>query len=160
MGDEIMFDIKELKFLRKLLTDTKPQDEMVLSLIDKIDNLLKITSSYKECLWSFYWDCGRQGEVEGLFKATKEEVKNAIGKRAYFGEILGKHSEIYGTIEADEIKLVSDNPIEVMNDVESGYNPLEYIQYYCPECGDNCYVDDYDMENGMCKYCSERIMSE
>ena len=122
-----MFEIKELEFLRKVLKDTESQDETTLCLIDKIDGIIKSASEYKECLWSFYWDCGRQGEVEGLFKATKEEVKNAIGKDVYFGEILGKHSEVYGTIEEGEIELVSDNPIEVMNATESGYNPLEYL---------------------------------
>lgn len=123
-----MFEIKELEFMCKVLKDTESQDEMTLSLIDKIDNVVKSASECKECLWSFYWDCGRQGEVEGLFKATKEEVENAIGKEVYFGEILGKHSEVYGTLEESEIELVSDNPIEVMNATESGYNPLEYLE--------------------------------
>lgn len=123
-----MFEIKELEFMCKVLKDTESQDEMTLSLIDKIDNVVKSASECKECLWSFYWDCGRQGEVEGLFKATKEEVENAIGKEVYFGEILGKHSEVYGTLEESEIELVSDNPIDVMNATESGYNPLEYLE--------------------------------
>ena len=123
-----MFEINELEFMCKVLKDTESQDEMTLSLIDKIDNVVKSASECKECLWSFYWDCGRQGEVEGLFKATKEEVENAIGKEVYFGEILGKHSEVYGTLEEGEIELVSDNPIEVMNATESGYNPLEYLE--------------------------------
>ena len=81
-----------------------------------------------ECLWRFYWDCGRQGEVEGVFKAKKEEVDNAIGKDVYFGEILGKHSEVYGTIEEGEITLESDDPLVVKNAVESGYNPLDYLE--------------------------------
>ena len=123
-----MFEINELEFLKNVLKNTEAQYEMTLSLIDKIDNVVKYASECKECLWSFYWDCGRQGEVEGLFKATKEEVENAIGKEVYFGEILGKYSEIYGTIEEGEIELVSDNPIEVMNATESGYNPLEYLE--------------------------------
>lgn len=75
-----MFEIKELEFLREVLKSTESQDEMTLSLIDKIDNVVKSANECKECLWSFYWDCGRQGEVEGLFKATREEVENAIGK--------------------------------------------------------------------------------
>lgn len=122
-----MFEIKELEFLKKVLKDTESQDETTLCLIDKISNIIKSASECKECLWSFYWDCGRQGEVEGLFKATKEEVEKAIGKEVYFGEILGKHSEIYGTIEEGEIALVSDNPIEVINAALSGYNPLEFL---------------------------------
>ena len=86
-------------------------------------------------LYSFYWDCGRMGSVEGLFLATEKEVKGAIGKEVYFGEILGKYSEIYGTLEADEITLVSDDQekVEWLSSLFeyaciSGYNPLEYIQ--------------------------------
>lgn len=122
-----MFEIKELEFLRQVLEDVKYQDELTLSLIDKINNIIKSASECRECLWSFYWDCGRQGDVEGLFKATREEVKNAIGKDVYFGEILGKHSDVYGVLEDCDLELVSDNPIEVINAVESGYNPLEYL---------------------------------
>lgn len=84
-------------------------------------------------LWRFYWDCHRQGSVEGLFVATEKEVNDAIGKDVYFGEILGKHSDIYGTIEDGDI-----TKIEVDSDVVnkliphlgvtwSGYNPLSYI---------------------------------
>ena len=85
-------------------------------------------------LYSFYWDCGRQGEVEGRFLATKEEVNNAIGKEIYFGEILGKHSEIYGKLEKNEIKIITDNQdfLKMAEDLEinlsSGFNPLSYIQ--------------------------------
>lgn len=122
-----MFEIKELEFLRKVLKDIELQDEATLSLIKKIDNVIKSANECQECFWHFYWDCGRQGDVEGYFKATKEEVENAIGKEVNFGEILGKHSEIYGTIEEGEIELISDNPIEVMNEIECGYNPLEYL---------------------------------
>ena len=151
-----MFEIKELEFLREVLKSTESQDEMTLSLIDKIDDVVRSASECKECLWSFYWDCGRQGDVEGLFKATREEVENAIGKEVYFGEILGKHSEVCGTLEEGEIKLVSDNPIEVMNATESGYNPLEYLNYECEECGD-CYgADEFDIEKGLCCYCARK----
>ncbi len=87
-----------------------------------------IVEGETECLWRFYWNCGRQGEIEGIFKATKEEVDNAIGKDVYFGEILGKHSEVYGTIEEGEITLESDDPLVVKNAVESGYNPLDYLE--------------------------------
>lgn len=150
-----MFEINELEFLKNVLKDTESQDEMTLSLIDKIDNVVKFASECKECLWSFYWDCGRQGEVTGLFKATKEEVKNAIGKEVRFGEILGKHSEVEGTLEDGEITLVSDNPIEVMSATESGYNPLHYLRYYCENCECSYRADEYDFENNMCYYCVE-----
>lgn len=114
-----------------------------------------ITNGTNECLWRFYWDCGRQGEVEGIFKATKEEVDAAIGKEVYFGEILGKHSEVYGEIEEGEITLESDDPLTVMNAIESGYNPLNYLRYECPVCGDTYTTEEWDFENNMCCYCAE-----
>ena len=123
-----MFNVGELEFIKKVLDQSESQDETTLSLIDKISTVLKIASNTNECLWKFYWDCGRQGDVEGVFKATKEEVENAIGKEVYFGEILGKHSEVYGTLEDGECELISDDPIYVMNAVGSGYNPLNYIR--------------------------------
>lgn len=122
-----MFKLQELEFLKQTLIDTESQDDMTLSLIDKIDSIITLASECKECLWEFYWDCGRQGSVEGVFKATKEEIKRAIGRDVYFGEILGKHSEVYGVLEEGDLELLSDNPVEVMNAIESGYNPLEYM---------------------------------
>jgi hypothetical protein len=31
-------------------------------------------------LWSFYWDCGRSGSLEGLFVATEKEIEEATGQ--------------------------------------------------------------------------------
>jgi hypothetical protein len=84
-------------------------------------------------LWRFYWDCGRQGEVDGLFVATESEIKEAIGKQVYFGEILGKHSEVYGTLDEGDVEKVNISPSavdevsQVLGDNWSGYNPLQYI---------------------------------
>ena len=83
-------------------------------------------------LWNFHWDCGRQGDLEGLFVATEDEVKQLIGQRVYFGEVLGKHSEIYGTIEEGEITKVDIDSETVekvskhLGSVWSGFNPLNY----------------------------------
>lgn len=84
-------------------------------------------------LYSFYVDCGRQGSLDGLFIATQEEVDKAIGKEMYFGEVLGKHSDVQGTLEAHEITLVSTDQdkvqwlLELLGTNVSGFNPLEYI---------------------------------
>ena len=84
-------------------------------------------------LYSFYWDCGRSGEVNGLFIAEPNAVENAIGKEVYFGEILGKHSDVYGTIEKVDIELISDDQekvnwlLDLLGKNVSGYNPLNYI---------------------------------
>lgn len=123
-----MFNIKELEFIKSVLAESESQDEMTLLITEKIEDYLKTATESKECLWKFFWDCGRQGEVEGVFKATKEEVANAIGKEVYFGEILGRHSEVYGTLEEGECEIISDNPLYVLNAIESGYNPLDYIE--------------------------------
>lgn len=114
-----------------------------------------INNEDKLCLWKFYWDCGRQGEVQGIFKATKQEIEDAIGRYVYFGEILGKHSEVSGTIEEGEITLISDDPIVVEDSVVSGYNPLDYLQYQCPICGYMVDVSEWDFENGICDYCAK-----
>jgi hypothetical protein len=105
-------------------------------------------------LYNFYWDCGRMGSLDGLFVATPEEVAASIGREAYFGEVLGKHSEISGTVLKDHITLVSDDQhkvewlVEVTggNPTINGFNPLEYIEEdyiedeyedYLPEDDDN-----------------------
>lgn len=85
-------------------------------------------------LWKFRWDCGRQGNVDGLFIATEDEIKNSFGKEVYFGEILGKHSEIYGTLDACDLEKVNVEPevieklIPYLGYNWSGYNPLNYIE--------------------------------
>lgn len=95
-------------------------------------------------LYKFRWDCRRQGHVEGLFVADTEDVAEAIGHEVYFGEILGKHSEVYGILEDADLKVISDdqNLIKALIDAcdgeytISGYNPVN--QYMCDK--DN--IDD------------------
>lgn len=90
----------------------------------------------KEKLYKFGWDCGRQGNVEGVFIATDESIQSAIGKRVSFGEILGKHSDIRGVLDAEDLVVLSDAPdvISIMKKVFgsertiSGYNPLYYLE--------------------------------
>ena len=86
-------------------------------------------------LAKFYWDCGRGGDIDGIFIADKEAVEAAYGKHIYLGEVLGKHSEVYGDIDQGDIEIVSEDPVvvEVLlrlfeDGTISGFNPLEYIQ--------------------------------
>lgn len=112
-------------------------------------------------LWKFYWNCRRQGSVEGLFVATEEEVKNAVGEYVYFGEILGKHSEIYGTIEEGEIEKVDvdsdavEKVTKFLGDSWSGYNPLDYIREMCVRCEDHYErFELHEINNEkVCHYC-------
>lgn len=77
-------------------------------------------------------DCGRMGELEGTFTATHQQIEKLTEGifEVYFGEVLGKYSEVCGKIEPNEIELLSSNPevVEVFNKYNfgSGYNPFEY----------------------------------
>lgn len=86
-------------------------------------------------LAKFYWDCGRSGVIDGLFIAEKSKIESAYGKYVYLGEVLGKHSEIYGGLDEGDITIISEDPvvIETLSNLFedgtiSGFNPLEYIQ--------------------------------
>jgi hypothetical protein len=87
----------------------------------------------RKVLWNFELDCGRMGSISGRFLATEEDVKAAIGQELYFGEVLGKHSDISATLEEGHITLVTDNPEFLFQandlgiDLESGFNPLQYL---------------------------------
>lgn len=79
-------------------------------------------------LFKMNFDCGRMGSLQGVFVATQEQIECLIRKeiQVYFGEVLGKHSEILGPIEKGDITMISDNPDVVNAGVDSGYDPFEY----------------------------------
>ena len=81
-------------------------------------------------LWKFQWDM-RGGNVAGLFVATDEQIDAHLDKPVSFGEVLGKHSDVYGTLERKDLTEVSSDPqfIEQFERVvgEFGYNPLTYM---------------------------------
>lgn len=123
-----MLTVKKLKLIKELIEYSDMSGTDGIDELEKtIDNEIKKAEKENRYLWSFYWDCGRMGSVEGVFKATKETVENAIGKTVYFGEILGKCSEIEGELEKGDIELVSTDPVYVSSATVSGYNPLDYI---------------------------------
>jgi len=79
-------------------------------------------------------DYGRSGSLYGIFVADTERVKKVVEEKTsvYFGEVLGKHSEVEVTFNdpADFI-LVSDDPavVEVFekHEMATGYDPFDYI---------------------------------
>ena len=86
-------------------------------------------------LAKFYWNCGRSGDIDGLFIAEKSKIEAAYGKCVYLGEVLGKHSEVYGDLDQGDITIVSEDPvvIEILSRLFedgtiSGFNPLDYIE--------------------------------
>ena len=85
-----------------------------------------------KAVYSMAIDCGRMGYVEGTFISSEEEIEKASGKRVYFGEILGKHSEVYfDDFDELEVSIETDDPaaVKIFEDynLTSGYNPLGYI---------------------------------
>jgi hypothetical protein len=75
------------------------------------------------------------GSLDGLFIATQKEVDEVIGKEVYFGEVLGKHSEIYGTLEAKDLEVIDIDETAINKLVAalgaktlSGYNPIDYYE--------------------------------
>lgn len=83
---------------------------------------------------SFYVDCGRQGDVEGLFVCDKAALEASYGKEVYFGEILGKHSEVIIELDESCFEIKSDDQefiakfVEIIGDgTVSGYNPFDYM---------------------------------
>lgn len=86
-----------------------------------------------KAVYKLHYDCGRMGELTGLFIAQKEDVDKLIesGEEVYFGEVLGKHSEVCGPIEENDVTLISaeENVIKLIEEhgLENGFNPFDYI---------------------------------
>ncbi len=83
-------------------------------------------------IFRFYVDCGRNGEIEGVFTADQTEVDQIMGETIFLDEVLGKHSHVEVEI-TDEITVISDDEDFVSKFEEimgsgsiSGINPLSY----------------------------------
>ena len=86
-------------------------------------------------LVSFYVDCGRSGDLHGLFVCEKEELDGAYGKVAHFGEVLGKHSDVVVTLDEGDFEIMSDDKeliaklVKVAGSYDvCGYNPLHWAE--------------------------------
>lgn len=86
----------------------------------------------KKGIYKLHIDCGRSGVVEGLFVTYTLYVEALLASKVvvYFGEILGKHSEIHKAIEPEEIKLITKEKkvvkmFEAYN-LAIGHNPFNY----------------------------------
>lgn len=83
---------------------------------------------------SFYVDYGRMGDLNGIFICEKEALENLYGKEIYFGEVLGKHSEVVVEVDEGCFEIKTNDQdfiakfIEIMGDgTISGYNPFDFI---------------------------------
>lgn len=84
-----------------------------------------------KALWKLHFSAGRSGTLHGMFVATDEEIEAAMGQYLQFGEVLGKHSDVSGPLDKEDITRVTDDAAFVEKFEEygcaSGYNPLEYL---------------------------------
>ncbi len=85
-------------------------------------------------LYRFVSDCHRNSILSELFITDDRDVSSIIEKSVYFGEVLGKYSEIIGTIGFEEIIEVSvdQDRVSKLESVFggpnlSGYNPFNYL---------------------------------
>lgn len=83
-------------------------------------------------LYRFEWDCRRMGTLQGTFIAEEKDVADAIGKHVYFGEVLGKHSDIHGDLSAEDFKVLTEDRDFIEKAAKyglagTGYNPLDYL---------------------------------
>lgn len=85
-------------------------------------------------LWKFDADCGRVGSLSGLIAVSQADIDNIIGEDVYFGEVLGKHSDITVRIGLEDFTLI-DIPEEYARKIMtaaggshciSGYSPFDY----------------------------------
>ena len=67
---------------------------------------MKNKISEKVYVYASAW--GRGGRIVSVFSATPEEVHGYNGKAAYFGEALGKHSEVTLMIAARDFTIVNE----------------------------------------------------
>lgn len=85
-----------------------------------------------KAIFKLNFDCGRSGALSGVFVSTQERVNALInsGVDVYFGEVLGKHSEVFGPIEESEVEFITDDPnfIEIFekHGLETGFDPFNY----------------------------------
>jgi hypothetical protein len=102
----------------------------------------------KKGVYRLNFNCGRMGELTGVFIATDQQVNKLISSKiaVYFGEVLGKHSEVFGKIDTNNISLISDIPdvVKVVREhkLVSGYNPFHYTAINVDEKYENKTVSD------------------
>ncbi len=78
-------------------------------------------------------DFGRMGNLTGVFVTDTNEMEKLIDSKSeiYFGEVLGKHSDVFCPITKQNITLVTtdDEFIDLFekHELSNGYNPFDYI---------------------------------
>ena len=109
-------------------------------------------------LYRFNLDCGRMGELEGLFVADSRLVDKLIGVEVDFGEILGKHSEICCELEKENLTVLATNQLDInilfsitkvkpgrreLSVTICGHNPLKHLEEMEIDFDEDDFDEDY-----------------
>jgi len=87
----------------------------------------------KKILVKFELDCGRCGEIESLFVATKKDLQKLDGKMLHFNEVLGKHSFVEHLCKESDFKIVSNDEdkinwlVSILGEQISGITLIEHL---------------------------------
>jgi hypothetical protein len=83
-------------------------------------------------LYKYEADFDCFGSLDGIFVADDVDIANAIGRSVYFGEILGKHSEVTDDLTEDSFEVVTDDQDFIQKfqalGCESGWNPVKLLR--------------------------------
>ena len=83
-------------------------------------------------LYKMHIDCGRMGDLYATFVSTPEVIQSLIGTKVYFGEVLGKHSEVIVTMKPEHFKILTQDQdfIDKFQEygLEAGHVPFYYIE--------------------------------
>jgi hypothetical protein len=81
-------------------------------------------------------DCGRSGDIDGLFVCEQEDLYKLLDTEIYLGEVLGKHSQVsikFKSLDDLDIKSNDQDFIAKLLDLFpgetlSGFNPFHYLR--------------------------------
>ena len=100
-----------------------------------------------EGIYCYEVDYGRRGTVSGTFVATRGKVESLRDLTVYFGEILGKHSDVSVDFSEEELICLTEDQAFIKKAKEYklvpiGRNPFDYIDE--DESDDDYEEDDED----------------
>lgn len=83
-------------------------------------------------LYRFSVNCGRQGQLSGIFVREHLEVAKLFGEVVHFGEVLGKHSDISLEIKSEYFTVLTEDQgfINKFDSLclETGIIPFDYLE--------------------------------
>lgn len=108
-------------------------------------------------LYKFHWYVRRMGDVEGIFAADEAEVEKAIGMRVDFGEILGKHSQINGTLDRGDLTVLTDDAAFIAKATKYGLLPIGHNPLHCLRCECGAMLSEAECEPGCARRAAEAV---